>query len=164
MTSVVVSLRPAQPADVAELAEVWRAAWHDGHAGHVPQTLIEARGPAYFRARSAELLEHTTVAVHAEELLGVLIVVGAELQQLMVTAAARGRGVGALLLADAERQVAADGHDEIWLAVVPGNTTARRFYGSHGWSDRGEETYDAVALGGGSVPVPVRRYAKELQG
>ena len=92
-----------------------------------------------------------------------LIVEGDELQQIMVTAAARGRGVGGLLLAEAERQVAAAGHDEIWLAVVPGNTTARRFYESHGWVDRGEETYDAVTLAGGTVAVPVCRYVKGLK-
>jgi GNAT superfamily N-acetyltransferase len=92
----------------------------------------------------------------------VLVVEGDELVQLMVSAAARGRGVGGLLLAEAERQVAAAGHDEVWLAVVPGNTTARRFYEGHGWVDRGEESYDALALGGGTVPVPVRRYVKGL--
>ena len=61
------------------------------------------------------------MAVDGDELLGVLIVKADELQQIMISAAARGRGVGGLLLADAERQVAAAGHDEIWLAVVPGN-------------------------------------------
>ena len=158
----MVTLRTAQPEDTREVAEVWQAAWHDGHRGHVPDALIEARDPAYFEARSGELVDHITVAVGGDELLGVLIVKADELQQLMVTAAARGRGVGGLLLTEAERQVAAAGHDEIWLAVVPGNTVARRFYESHGWADRGEETYDAVTLSGGSVPVPVRRYVKGL--
>ena len=161
MTLVVVTLRPAQPADIAAVAEVWQAAWHDGHRGHVPDALIEARDPAYFAARSRDLVDQVTVAVDGDDLLGVLIVKADELQQIMITAAARGRGVGDLLAA-AERQVATAGHDEIWLAVVPGNTSARRFYESHGWSDRGEETYDAVTLGGGTVAVPVCRYVKGL--
>jgi GNAT superfamily N-acetyltransferase len=159
---VVVTLRPAQPEDTAEVAAVWQAAWHDGHRGRVPDALIEARDPAYFAARSRELLDHVTVAVDGDELLGVLIVEADELQQIMVTAAARGRGVGGLLLAEAERQVAAAGHDEIWLAVVPGNATARRFYERHGWVDRGEETNAAVTLDGGTVAVPVCRYVKGL--
>jgi GNAT superfamily N-acetyltransferase len=145
------------------VAEVWRAAWYDGHRGHVPDALVEARDPAYFTARAGELVGHTTVAVDGDELLGVLIVKDDELVQLMVSAAARGRGVGGLLLTEAERQVATAGHDEVWLAVVPGNTTARRFYEGHGWVDRGEESYDAVTLAGSTVPVPVRRYVKPLR-
>jgi GNAT superfamily N-acetyltransferase len=159
----VLTLRPTSFDDVGRVAEVWRAAWHDGHRGHVPEELIEARDPAYFRARAAELADRTTVAVDGAELLGVLIVKDDELMQLMVAAAARGRGVGGLLLAEAERQVATAGHGEVWLAVVPGNSSARLFYESHGWVDRGEETYDAVTLAGSTVPVPVRRYVKALR-
>ena len=162
MTLVVVSFRPAQPQDSSRVAAVWQAAWHDGHRGHVSGALIEARDPAYFETRARELADHVTMAVDGDELLGVLIVKDDELQQLMISASARGRGIGARLLAQAERQVAAAGHDEIWLAVVPGNTAARRFYKSHGWVDRGEETYDAVTLAGGTVAVPVCRYVKEL--
>jgi ribosomal protein S18 acetylase RimI-like enzyme len=162
MTLVVVTLRPAQPEDTDDVAEVWQAAWHDGHRGHVPDALIEARDPAYFEARSRELVDHVTVAVDDDQLLGVLIVAADELQQIMISAAARGRGVGGLLLDEAERLVAAAGYDAIWLAVVPGNTSARRFYERRGWVDRGEETYDAVTLGGGTVAVPVRRYVKGL--
>lgn len=159
----MVTLRPATPDDAGEVAEVWRAAWYDGHRGHVPDALVEARDPAYFRARAGELVDRTTVAVDGHELLGVLIVKGDELMQLMVSAAARGRGVGGLLLDEAERQVTTAGHDEVWLAVVPGNATARRFYEGHGWVDRGEESYDAVTLAGLTVPVPVRRYVKALR-
>jgi putative acetyltransferase len=162
MTGVVVSLRPAQPRDAPVVADVWQAAWHDGHRGKVPDALIEARDAAYFAQRARDLVEHVTVAEDDGVLLGVLIMSGDELQQLMVTAAARGRGVGGVLLAEAERQVAAACHDEIWLAVVPGNATARRFYESHGWVDRGEEGYDAVTLTGGTVAVPVCRYVKKL--
>ena len=158
----MVSFRRAHLEDTTRVAEVWRAAWHDGHRGHVPDALVEARDPRYFETRARELVDQVTVAVDGDELLGVLIVTDDELQQLMVSAAARGRGIGGLLLAEAERQVAAAGHDQIWLAVVPGNTAARRFYKSHGWVDRGEETYDAVTLGGETVAVPVCRYVKEL--
>jgi GNAT superfamily N-acetyltransferase len=161
MTLVVVIIRAARPEDAPSVAAVWQAAWHDGHRGHVPAALVEARDAAYFAQRARELLARVTVAEDGE-LLGVLIVQGDELQQLMVTSAARGRGVGARLLAEAERQVAAAGHAEIWLAVVPGNATARRFYEARGWMDRGAETYDAVTLSGATVAVPVRRYVKEL--
>jgi GNAT superfamily N-acetyltransferase len=158
----VVSLRVAAPDDVVRVADVWQAAWHDGHRGRVPDALVEARDSEYFRARAGELVDHVSLAVDGDELLGVLIVKDDELMQIMVSAAARGRGVGGLLLAEAERRVATAGHEEIWLAVVPGNASARHFYESHGWVDRGQETYDAVTLAGATVPVPVRRYVKAL--
>jgi len=60
---VVVTLRPAQPGDADDVARVWQSAWHDGHRGHVPDALIEARDAAYFSARSRALLDHVTVAV-----------------------------------------------------------------------------------------------------
>ena len=90
----MVTLRPAQPGDDALVAEVWQAAWHDGHRGHVPDALTDARDPAYFQRRSAELRSHITVAVDDAELLGVLIVKDDELQQLMVSGA-RGAAVSA---------------------------------------------------------------------
>jgi ribosomal protein S18 acetylase RimI-like enzyme len=163
MTVAVVTLRPAQPDDASDVAAVWQAAWYDGHRGHVPDALVEARDPAYFAERTRALLDHITVATDDGALLGVLIVTDDELQQLMVGAAARGRGIGALLLDEAERQVAAAGHDEVWLAVAPGNTGARRFYESRGWLDLGDDTYAAVTLAGVTVPVPVRRYVKGLR-
>jgi GNAT superfamily N-acetyltransferase len=160
----VVTLRPARPGDVPAVAAVWRTAWLDGHRGHVPDALVEARGAAYFLARSEELIDHVTVAVDGADVLGVLIVVADELQQLVVSAAARGLGVGGLLLAEAERQVAEDGHEEVWLAVVPGNVVARRFYEGRGWADRGQETYRSRTLTDLTVPVPVHRYVKDLRG
>lgn len=161
-TLVVVTLRPAQPADTPAVARVWHDAWHDGHRGHVPEELLPDRDPAYFEARAAELVGGTTLAEDGGELLGVAIVVDDELSQLMVSGAARGRGVGGLLIADVERQVAAAGHREAWLAVVPGNATARRFYAARGWVDHGPMTYPARTLAGTTVPVPVLRYVKEV--
>jgi hypothetical protein len=40
-----------------------------------------------------------------------------------------------------------------WLAVVAGNTRARRFYAKLGWRDQGPFIYLAQA-GTGTVPVP----------
>ena len=71
----------------------------------------------------------------AGELLGFVMVVGDEVEQVFVGPAGRGAGVAAVLLAEAERQVAAGGHDEAWLAVVAGNARARRFYEKCGWID-----------------------------
>jgi hypothetical protein len=44
-----------------------------------------------------------------------------------------------------------------WLAVVPGNARARRFYERSGWADDGG--FDYVA---GEITVPCRRYVKRV--
>ncbi len=59
-----------------------------------------------------------------------------EVEQLFVAGPHRGTGVAGLLLDEAERQVAAQGYDEAWLAVVAGNTRARRFYETSGLARR----------------------------
>ncbi len=160
----MVTVSPASEELVDEIAEVWRTAWHDGHRGHVPDELVAARDTAYFTERARELVAHTSVARDGDEVLGVLIVQGDELQQLMVSAEARGQGVGAALLEAAEAQVAAQGYSEIWLAVVGGNATARRFYEAHGWARTGERVYPSTTLQGPPVPVPVLTYTKRLRG
>jgi ribosomal protein S18 acetylase RimI-like enzyme len=69
--------------------------------------------------------------------------------------------VAAALLAEAERLVQANGHERTWLAVVAGNTRARRFYERNGWTDEG--LFDHVAEGpDGPIHVPAHRYVKRL--
>lgn len=65
------------------------------------------------------------------------------------------------LLTHAEHAIA-DDHATAWLAVVPGNARARRFYERCGWSDVG--AYDNPAgTDGGVVLVPTRRYEKRVR-
>ncbi|TDB82991.1 GNAT family N-acetyltransferase [Actinomadura sp. KC216] len=157
-------LRPAGTADLPRLAPMWRAAWLDGHAGHVPAELMDARGPGHFTVHATRYAGSTTVATDdGGRLLGMIILGPAEgeVVQLAVDGSARGQGVGGALLRSAEERFAGE-HEEAWLAVVPGNARARRFYEFHGWRDTGAMTYAAPTSGGGTVPVPVLRYAKPL--
>src|SRR4029079_17525510 len=55
-------LRAATDADARAIADVWHAAWPDAHDAGVPSTLVDERPLAYFRGRSAELIDRTTVA------------------------------------------------------------------------------------------------------
>jgi hypothetical protein len=64
-------------------------------------------------------------------------------------------------MAEAERQVGANGHATAWLAVVDGNARARAFYERAGWRDEGPFDYTAVSEGG-PIVVPCRRYTKAL--
>jgi len=72
-----------------------------------------------------------------------------------------GSGVARVLMHEAERLVAADGHRAAWLAVVPANARARAFYEKAGWRDEGPFDYMADTERG---PVSVRchRYVKSL--
>ena len=73
----------------------------------------------------------------------------------------RGTGVAAALLAEAERLVAAGGHERAWLAVAVGNARARRFYEKNGWIDEGVFDYPA-ATADRPTPVPCHRYVKPV--
>jgi ribosomal protein S18 acetylase RimI-like enzyme len=159
---VTADLRPARPEDAPQIAKIWHLGWRDGHLGHVPQTLVAARTPESFRTRAADLIAETVVAEAAGEVAGFVIVTGAEVEQVYVAARHRGTGIAPQLLEEAERIVAAGGHEEAWLAVVAGNKRARRFYQRLGWADGGPFTHRAPN-GAETIPVPAHRYVKRLQ-
>jgi GNAT superfamily N-acetyltransferase len=156
-------LRPARTGDADAVAAIWRDGWRDGHLGNVPEALVAIRTPESFRTRAAERVADTAVAVTAEgdEVAGFVMVVGDEVEQVYVSAGHRGSGVAGLLLAEAERLVAAGGHPRAWLAVVAGNARARRFYERSGWTDEGPFDYPA-AVPGGTIAVPCHRYVKAV--
>lgn len=155
-------IRPATAEDMAAVAELWYVGWHDGHAGHVPEGLTAARTLEAFHERTPSRIVDTTVAVSEDgELLGFIMVAGDEVEQVFVGRDARGTGLAARLLAEAERQVAGAGHDLAWLAVVEGNARARAFYEREGWRDEGDLPYE-VSAGGQQFVSPCRRYEKRL--
>ena len=158
----MTSIRPADDADMAAVADLWHEGWHDGHAGHVPDGLTALRTLAAFHERTPPRVADTSVALAEDgRLLGFVMVVGDEVEQVFVGRAARGSGLAASLLAEAERRVAASGHTSAWLAVVAGNLRARRFYEKQGWADTGDLPYEVTA--GGQVFVsPCRRYEKRV--
>ena len=159
----MTSIRPATGADMAAVADLWHEGWHTGHAGHVPEGLTAARTLDAFHERTPARVSDTTVALgDRDELLGFVMVVGDEVEQVFVGPAGRGTGLAAVLLAEAERQVAAGGHEEAWLAVVAGNARARSFYEKYGWVDEGDLPYEVVA-GGETFVSPCRRYTKHVE-
>ena len=155
------TLRPATPADMARVADIWHAGWHLGHVGHVPAGLTAARTLEAFHERTPLRVGDTTVAEVDGVLVGFIMIAGDEVEQVFVDPERHGTGVAAVLLDDAERQVAGAGYDEAWLAVVAGNARARAFYEKRGWSDTGELPYE-VSAGGTTYLSPCRRYVKPL--
>ncbi len=160
-----VTLRPASPQDADDVAEIWHLGWQDGHLGLVPQELVDVRTEESFRGRAASRIADTTVASVDGAVAGFVMVVGDEVEQVYVSARHRGTGVAALLMAEAERQVRANGHPKAWLAVVAGNARARSFYERSGWHDEGPFDYAAAiaaAAESGTIAVPCHRYTKVL--
>jgi GNAT superfamily N-acetyltransferase len=144
-----VSVPPPQVPRGSELSLGGRAA-----SAEVP------RRPAWpvptSRARPSAQIAET-----GGHLVGFVTVRNDEIEQLYVDAHARGSGVAAALLGHGER-VIAEQHERAWLAVVAGNTRARRFYARYGWIDTGP--FDNPAeIAGGTMTVPTLRYEKRLR-
>ena len=161
MPSANVNLRRGSRRDAGAVAEIWRLGWRDGHLGLVPGELVEARTDESFRARAAERISEMTVAVVDGEIVGFVLVVTDEVEQVYVSASHRGTGVADALMGEAERQVRANGHTTAWLAVVADNARARAFYERAGWRDEGPFDY-AAATADGPIAVPCRRYTKRV--
>lgn len=156
-----VVVRPATPADAAEVARIWHTGWADGHAGHVPDELARHRTADSYPPRVAERIGSTWLAERDGAVLGFVVVLGDEVEQVYVDRPARGTGVAGALLRHAESLLAAAGFDRAWLAVVAGNARARAFYERSGWSDAGAIEYRAQTAAG-FVVVPCRRYERRL--
>jgi ribosomal protein S18 acetylase RimI-like enzyme len=156
-----ILLRAATAGDAPAVAEIWCSGWRDAHLGRVPEELAAVRTPESFRTRAAERVRDTTVATVEGAVAGFVMVVADEVEQVYVAAEYRGRGVAQLLLDEAERQVADNGFEEAWLAVVVSNARARAFYGRAGWIDQGPFDYQASTQKG-PITVPSHRYTKRV--
>ena len=157
------TIRPMRVADAEEVANIWSAGWRDGHLGHVPDELLAVRTMQSFRERASRRVGDTVVALIDDALVGFVMVVDDEVEQVYVVGHQRGTAVAAVLLAEAERLVRAGGHQRAWLAVVAGNERARRFYHRNGWIDEGLFDYPAASAAG-PISVPCHRYVKQVTG
>ncbi len=95
--------------------------------------------------------------------LGFYILKRDELNQLYVCETARGTGVAAKLLSDAEARMFNDDVEKAWLACAIGNDRAARFYERYGWCRAGSVVID-VATPVGVMPLEVWRYEKSKPG
>ena len=154
-------VRPAEPAEMDHLAQVWYDGWQDAHARILPAELTRLRTRESFRDRIEAALPEVRVVGPFPTPVGFCIVKGAELYQLYVSAEARGTGAAAALVADAEARLARDGVELAWLACAIGNERAARFYEKCGWRRAGTVAYEAEASIGMSLEV--WRYEKRLR-
>ncbi len=156
-----MTVRPAEQAEIDQLARIWYDGWKDAHAKILPAELARMRTLASFRERLEAALPRVRVAGPVGAPLGFCIVKDDELDQLFVSAQARGAGVAAALLADAEARLSNSGVETAWLACAIGNDRAARFYEKSGWRRAGIMVHHPETLDG-TFELEVWRYEKPL--
>jgi len=157
----VMTIRDTRADDVKALASLWHDGWHDGHALHVPQELVQLRTPDSFLDRTASHLAAMRVLELSGIPAGFYYLTDNELDQFYVAANARGTGAAALLIADAEERFREAGIANAWLACAVGNIRAARFYEKSGWHRVRTMTFNAE-IPAGSLPLEAWRYEKQL--
>jgi GNAT superfamily N-acetyltransferase len=156
-----MDVRNAEADELDRLAGLWYDGWQDAHAAVVPAELTRLRTLASFRERLEHALPFIRVVGPPGAPLGFTIVKDDELYQLFVAAAARGTGVAATLIEDAEAQLAQRGVAVAWLACAIGNERAARFYEKRGWSRAGT-IVNRLDTPEGEYLLEVWRYEKRL--
>ena len=152
------NIRDAKSTEIAQLARIWFDGWLDAHARIVPAELVRVRTLQNFEER----LRAAATAVRVADTgapVGFYILKGAELYQFYVSSSARGSGIAARLMADAEGHLSKTGVHTAHLGCAFGNDRAARFYEKCGWLKSGTVT-DDVEVPGGTF---AWRYEKSLQ-
>jgi ribosomal protein S18 acetylase RimI-like enzyme len=157
------NVRDANASDIAQLARIWYDGWQDAHARILPVELARLRTLQSFSERLQSALTTVRVAGAVDVPLGFCMLKGDELYQLYVSSQARGSGVVAALIIDAESRLRESGVDTAWLACAIGNERAARFYEKCGWLRTGIAT-EHVEIPDGTFAVEVWRYEKSLRG
>lgn len=157
----MTGVRAAEEAEVGLLARIWYDGWQDAHAAIMPAELKRLRTLESFRERLEAGLADVRAAGPVGAPVAFCILKHDELYQLYVSGAARGTGVAAALVADAEARLAGAGVETAWLACAIGNDRAARFYEKCGWRRAGVVVYQAD-LASGTMPLEVWRYEKRL--
>jgi GNAT superfamily N-acetyltransferase len=156
-----MQVRSAAATEIDSLARLWCDVWHESHARLHPPELVRLRTVESFRERLQAALPNIRLAGPLGAPVGFSILKGEELYQLFVSRDARGSGVAAALIADAEARLAERGVATAWLACAIGNDRAARFYEKSGWRLAGTFVNPA-ATSRGPFPLEVWRYEKRL--
>jgi ribosomal protein S18 acetylase RimI-like enzyme len=155
-------IRDAEIAEIGRLAKIWYDGWQDAHARILPAELARLRTLESFRERLGASLASVRVAGAADAPVGFCMLKGDELYQLYVSSEARGTGVAAALIADAEARLGESGVGTAWLACAIGNERAARFYEKRGWRRAGT-VIEHLEIPNGTFPLEVWRYEKPLR-
>ena len=156
-----MSARPLAAAEIDHLAQLWHDGWHDAHARVAPEGLTRARTRELFAERLAAARPDSYVIGPFGAPTGFFMLKGDELYQFYVARAARGSGVAAALMADAEAELARRGITTAWLACAVGNDRAARFYDKCGWRNA-RTTVNRLETQDGVFTIDIWRYEKAV--
>jgi GNAT superfamily N-acetyltransferase len=156
------NIREAKLSEIGQLAKIWFDGWQDAHARIVPAELARLRTLQSFEGRLRAASSGVRVAGVVGVPVGFYFLKAAELYQFYVSSNARGSGIAAVLMADAEARLRDTNVHTAWLACAIGNDRAARFYEKCGWSRTGTVT-DHVEVPGGTFPLEVWRFEKSLR-
>ena len=165
------TLRPATASDVESVARCWAEAYPDQGPdvkALAPSFLAERTGTPAFRYRARERVADTLVACDDDgAVVGFCVCVGAgdtaEVEQLFLSARARGAGVAAPLLERGEELLRARGSADAHLYCMPANARAIRFYERCGWQQRGVRGHEVQISGGRTFMLQLLRLEKPLR-
>lgn len=144
--------RPAVPADLEPLADLWTQRWTDAHADCTPPDLAAQRTrPDFLRRLKGFGTDHLRVIGPEGAPEGFCAIKGNHIDQIFVSRSLAGTGAALALLRDGEARIAAAGYAEAELECNPGNHRAAAFYAKSGWQLRGLER---VELDSASGPYP----------
>jgi ribosomal protein S18 acetylase RimI-like enzyme len=145
--------------DVGALRELWLTL-HRHHAEVAPESGEFADDETSWRVRSGSYREWLSdprsfvlLARDGEQLVGYCLVrvfesgpdlrdawivpdVIAEIETVVVSAAARGAGLGSRLLDEADTELERQGITEVQIGLIPGNDAAQRLYERRGFKPR----------------------------
>jgi GNAT superfamily N-acetyltransferase len=133
-TSTLPKIERATPRDRRDVATLYHQAWRQTHGTLEPAAVVADRDEGFFQKRVAAYTTAPRLARAADgTVLGFVAWDGFLVQALFLAEIARGSGLGARLLAEAEFNIAAAGHDKVALICIVGNDRARRFYERQGY-------------------------------
>jgi putative acetyltransferase len=134
-----LKLRTATAGDVPALAALARLSYEAAFAHILDAAALASRGQSFFEERFSATWRDVVVAVAGDALVGFILVKDRHIDMLFLDPSSRGKGIGATLLEQAERQGAET------LECFRDNHEARRFYERHGW--RVEKEYEREFAG-----------------
>jgi GNAT superfamily N-acetyltransferase len=153
--------RPALPADIAPLTQLWHQSWHDAHATITPAALVAQRTLDTFAKRLVDAGGGLRVAGPVGAPLGLCCITGDHLDQLFIARQAYGTGLAATLLHDGEDRLRAAGVTDAVLDCAVLNHRAARFYAREGWVSQGLMVA-AVDSAAPPLEIAVIRFGKHL--
>ncbi|HJZ92636.1 MAG TPA: GNAT family N-acetyltransferase [Gemmataceae bacterium] len=133
-TKTDVILRAAHESDLPVLIDLARRSWLSAFADSAPAEFVrEWLDRDFERDWYPKHWPSMTVAEAGGVILGLVQPMNDEINGLWVDPVAQGRGVGTVLLAQGEAEIAAAGYGRAWLSCSGFNPKALRFYAARGY-------------------------------